>query len=188
MPDSEAARALCDCELTRIVVDERSEPVDVGRTTRSHTPAQRKAVAARDHGCLWPECTVPARWCEVHHLVWWDRDSGETTVLDGALACSFHHHEIHRRDLVVTRYSCPPDACPPGTPQVRYLLSDQGGHAVADGRPPDQRGARLGRARRTWTPGQGARPGGPANRDQHGHAGENRPSRGALRMSGTLRS
>ncbi len=160
VPDSEAARALCDCELTRIVVNERSEPVDVGRTTRSHTPSQRRAVAARDKGCLWPGCSSPARWCEVHHLVWWDRDHGDTTVIDGALACSFHHHEIHRRDLVIARYSCPPDTCPPGTPQVRYVVALGDGSVLADGRPPDGDG-RLGRAERTWIPGVGARPGAP---------------------------
>ncbi len=158
-PDSEAARALCDCELTRVVVDERSEPLDVGRTTRSHTPAQRRAVTARDKGCLWPECTTPARWCEVHHLVWWDRDGGATTVVDGALVCSFHHHEIHRRDLVVTRFTCPADLCPDGTSRVRYVITAPAGRVLADGRPHEIDGRAVGRPERTWIPGEGARTG-----------------------------
>lgn len=155
VPDSEVARILCDCELTRVVIDQRSQPMDLGRTTRTHTPAQRRAVTVRDGGCLWPECGSPARWCEVHHLVWWNRDDGTTTVLDGALACSFHHHEIHRLDLTITRYSVPGSACPPGSSPTRYVISTREGTVVADGRPM-QGGARHGTALRRWVPGTGA--------------------------------
>jgi hypothetical protein len=46
---------------------------------------------------------MPARYCHIHHLDWWGRDHGGTSVDRGVLACNFHHHEIHRRDLVITR-------------------------------------------------------------------------------------
>lgn len=103
VPASEIARILCDCEITRIVVDTDSVPVDLGRTARLHSPAQRRAIAHRDGGCAWAGCQIPARWCEIHHPRWWTRDGGATSVENGVMICAFHHHEVHRRDLAVTR-------------------------------------------------------------------------------------
>ena len=156
MPPSEVARLLCDCELTRVVVDADGQPMDLGRTTRLHTAGQRRAVTARDGGCFWPGCGTPTRWCEVHHLAWWDRDGGETSVDDGALACSFHHHELHRLDLTVTRYTVPTGGCGPGQSRTRYRVETPGGRVLADGRPEDDTGSRIGEARRRWVPGRGA--------------------------------
>lgn len=156
MPPSEVARLLCDCELTRVVVDAEGQPMDLGRTTRLHTAGQRRAVTVRDGGCFWPGCGTPTRWCEVHHLAWWDRDGGETSVDDGALACSFHHHELHRLDLTVTRYTVPAGSCGPGESPTRYMVETPGGRVLADGRPEDDTGNRAGEAVRAWVPGRGA--------------------------------
>ncbi|MBX9243297.1 DUF222 domain-containing protein [Actinotalea ferrariae] len=112
VPLSEVARALCDCELTRIVLDADGVPLDIGRSRRTYTGAQRRAVIARDRTCVWPDCTGDARWGEVHHIRWWDRDDGPTSLENAALLCSFHHHEVHRRDLSITRH--PPPPRPPG--------------------------------------------------------------------------
>jgi hypothetical protein len=155
VPDTELARALCDCELTRLVLGADSEPMDLGRAVRTYTPGQRRAITARDAGCLWPGCGSPARWCEVHHLVWWDRDDGETAVLDGALACSFHHHEIHRLDLTVTRFGLPPSDGP-DTRRTAYAITTAEGRVIADGRPGTEGGSPRGTPVRTWIPGTGA--------------------------------
>ena len=92
----------------------------------------------------------------MHHLAWWDRDGGEPSVDDGALACSFHHHELHRLDLTVTRYTVPVAACGPGESRTRYTVATPGGRVLADGRPPDDAGRRVGTAVRSWVPGRGA--------------------------------
>ena len=156
LPPSEVTRLLCDCELTRVVLDADEQPLDLGRTKRQYTAGQRRAVTVRDGGCFWPGCGAPARWCEVHHLAWWDRDGGETDVVDGALACSFHHHELHRRDLTVTRYTVPGSACGPGESRTRYTVETPSGHDLADGRPEDDVGNRAGVPVRRWVPGHGA--------------------------------
>ena len=105
---SELARALCDAEITRIVMSAESLPLDVGRTKRLFTTAQRRAVVARDGQCVWNGCDQHASRCEVHHVRWWDRDTGPTSVTNAALLCKHHHSETHRLDLSIQRLEKPP--------------------------------------------------------------------------------
>jgi hypothetical protein len=49
----------------------RTQPLEVGRTSRVVQPAQRTALAVRDGGCVFPGCTRPLAWCEAHHLHHW---------------------------------------------------------------------------------------------------------------------
>src|SRR5690606_1682047 len=93
-----------------------SELLDVGRAARTYTGALRRAVIARDRHCGWPGCTQQARWCEVHHIRWWDRDEGPTSAENGVLLCSFHHHEVHRHDYTLTRCSGGPPESGDGDP------------------------------------------------------------------------
>lgn len=58
----------------------RGEPLWLGQRTRPFSPAQRKAIAARDGGCAWPGCRAPVSWCDAHHVTWWVRDKGRTDV------------------------------------------------------------------------------------------------------------
>jgi hypothetical protein len=156
VPASELAVAMCDCEITRIVIDAEGAPLDVGRAQRVFTGGQRRAVIARDRECAWPGCPAHARWCDVHHVRWWERDDGPTSVENGVLLCSYHHHEVHRRDLVITRRGrvepartasgSPPtaEACPPravtGPSLVNYEFRDVTGRLVGS----SSRGPRAG--------------------------------------------
>jgi Domain of unknown function (DUF222) len=90
-----ARRILCDAEVTRILVAGDSEPLDVGRAVRSATPAQRKALAARDCGCTWPGCRRPPDWCDAHHRKHW-LDAGATDLDNLELLCRRHHIATHR--------------------------------------------------------------------------------------------
>ncbi len=105
---SELARALCDAEITRIVMSAEGVPLDVGRTRRLFTTAQRRAVVARDRGCVWNGCEQQASRCEVHHVRWWDRHQGPTSVPNAALLCRYHHSEVHRLELQIQRLEKPP--------------------------------------------------------------------------------
>ena len=66
-------------------------PLDVGRRYRTETPAIRRALQARDHGCRFTGCGMPAPWSTAHHLRPW-KDGGTTSLNDTALFCFVHHH------------------------------------------------------------------------------------------------
>jgi hypothetical protein len=91
----EAARRLaCDCGVSRIITDGKSQPLDVGRRTRTPTAALRRAVIARDRHCVVPGCDRPPGWCEIHHRRHWI-DGGHTRVDNLELRCHFHHRDEH---------------------------------------------------------------------------------------------
>jgi Domain of unknown function (DUF222)/HNH endonuclease len=71
-----------------------SQPLDVGRASRVVTPAQRRALAVRDGGCVFPDCDRPLVWCEAHHLWHW-QDGGPTDLANLALLCRAHHRAVH---------------------------------------------------------------------------------------------
>ena len=89
-----ARRFLCDAAVSRIVMTATSEILDAGRSTRTFTAAQIRAIVARDQHCIWPGCDTPAAWCEAHHIHHW-ADGGHTSVDNGALLCGRHHDRVH---------------------------------------------------------------------------------------------
>ncbi len=68
-------------------------PLAVGRTARTATPAQRRALAARDRGCIIPGCGIPAEACQTHHVTDWAAD-GNTDLPNMALLCWAHHRQV----------------------------------------------------------------------------------------------
>ena len=127
---SQLARVLCDCEVGRIVIDADGVPLDLGRTQRLYTGPQRRAVIVRDRQCAWNGCDVPAAYCEVHHIRWWDRHLGPTSVENGVLLCSHHHHVVHRLDLDIVRLSRPPTRGPVLGDPVRYAFERRDGRTI----------------------------------------------------------
>jgi uncharacterized protein DUF222 len=101
---SETVRRLCcDANLIRVVTDGASEILDLGRTVRTAPPRYRRALAVRDGGCVFPGCDRPAGHCRAHHIRWWDRDGGETSLENLALLCHHHHHLVHEARWKLTR-------------------------------------------------------------------------------------
>jgi hypothetical protein len=93
---SELARRLaCDASLMRVVMNGRSEPLDVGRRTPVVSAAIRRAVIVRDRGCRFPGCDRPQAWCDAHHVVHW-ADGGPTSLANLLLLCRRHHGMVHR--------------------------------------------------------------------------------------------
>ena len=103
---------LCDARITPVVLGGQGEPLDVGRSRRCATPAQRKAVAARDRGCAHPGCDRPPSWCQVHHIVSWQHH-GETHVHNLVMLCRTHHRMVHRSGWKVRMREGQPEFLPP---------------------------------------------------------------------------
>jgi len=89
---------LCDCAVGRVLLRGTSEVLDLGRRTRVITPSLRRALRARDRTCVEPGCTLPAQYCDGHHIVHWTQH-GETNLPNLQLRCRRHHLRQHQRDL-----------------------------------------------------------------------------------------
>jgi hypothetical protein len=88
-------RLACQADIVPVVLNGRSEILDLGRARRLFSPAQRKAMAIRDRECTAQGCSIPAAWCEAHHHQKPWSQGGKTDLADGKLLCSFHHHRAH---------------------------------------------------------------------------------------------
>ncbi len=78
------------------------EILDASRSQRLVAPGQRKALAVRDRGCVFPGCDRPPEWCDAHHLTSWSR-GGNTDVRNLVLLCGRHHTTVHDHHWTLTR-------------------------------------------------------------------------------------
>jgi len=98
----QARRLAEDANVSRVITKGGSEPLDVGRTTRSVPPAIAKAVIVRDRHCRYRSCHAPPWACDVHHRRPWAR-GGPTAVHNLGLLCWHHHEHVHRRGPALLR-------------------------------------------------------------------------------------
>ncbi|WP_341927448.1 DUF222 domain-containing protein [Nocardioides psychrotolerans] len=98
-----ARQLACKAGVIPVVLGGGSQVLDVGRRRRFHTTTQRIALATRDGGCTTIGCTRPPSWCEAHHEVPWSRGGG-TSVDEGRLLCSRHHHLAHHPAYEMTHH------------------------------------------------------------------------------------
>lgn len=90
----QARRLACEAGIIPAVLGGTSEVLDLGRTRRFHTRAQRVAIAQRDGGCTAEGCDLPPAACHVHHDQPWSQ-GGPTDTTTGRLLCHRHHRVIH---------------------------------------------------------------------------------------------
>ena len=90
-------RILCDCDVSRVIMDGPSEVLDLGRSTRTPSDKQFKALVVRDQHCQQPGCKVPWQFCQPHHKVWWIQ-GGNTNLDNLELLCWHHHKQRHLQD------------------------------------------------------------------------------------------
>ena len=98
---ADARRLACDCVLIPVVLGVESEPLDVGRATRTVPRAIRRALVARDGGCSFPGCDRPPQLCTCHHVRHW-AEGGATSVGNCCLLCPAHHQQVHLQGWDVT--------------------------------------------------------------------------------------
>jgi hypothetical protein len=102
----------CDADIIPILLGSEGRILDIGRTTRIFPPHIRKAITARDQGCTFPNCTIPAPWCEAHHTTYWSH-GGPTNTDNGTLLCTHHHHLIHKEQWTIHMQTVVPWFIPP---------------------------------------------------------------------------
>ena len=95
MPVSTVRRLCCEAEIVPIVVGDPRQALAVGRSVRTATRAQRRALAAMHRTCANPDCTAPFDLCRIHHVnVFWRHDG--PTDLDNLIPlCERCHHLVH---------------------------------------------------------------------------------------------
>ncbi len=98
----EARRLACEAGIIPAVLDGRSMPLDLGREQRLHNRYQRVGLGLSQATCAEASCDRPAAWCEAHHKRPWS-EGGSTSVEDGELLCSWHHHRAHDPTYAVAR-------------------------------------------------------------------------------------
>ena len=82
----------CQSDILPAVFRGVSQPLDLGRSRRIASPAQRVALVARDKACV--GCGATANWCQAHHIIPW-AVQGRTDLDDMCLLCSRCHHKVH---------------------------------------------------------------------------------------------
>lgn len=116
---STARRIACDADVTTVVLDPDGEVMSAATERRYFTPAQRRAMIARDGDrCIWPWCDRPVVWSDGHHLQWYS-SGGATTVENGALPCAAHHKSLHEGGWTADRL-----------PDGRYLVRHRDGRSL----------------------------------------------------------
>ncbi len=94
-----ARRLACDAATVSMRHGPGGEILNVGRRTRTISPALRRALNARDRQCRFPGCRN--RRCDAHHLAHWAH--GGATALDNlVLLCRRHHRAVHEEGFRVT--------------------------------------------------------------------------------------
>ena len=94
-----ARRLACDAATVTMRHGPAGEILDVGRRTRTISPALRRALAARDRQCRFPGCGN--RRVDAHHIEHWAH--GGRTALDNlVLLCRRHHRAVHEEGYRVT--------------------------------------------------------------------------------------
>ena len=88
----------CAAGVIPVVLGGEGEVLDLGRATRLFTAGQTAALWLRDRVCSFPECSIPAHWCDAHHLIHW-LDGGASQLSNAALLCGRHHTVVHRDRL-----------------------------------------------------------------------------------------
>jgi hypothetical protein len=92
-------RLACGASLVWLAEDRDANPVAVSAKTADIPTSVRRAVRARDGGCVFPTgtggtCGRPAAWSHVHHVEH-RAHGGRHSTANCFTLCPFHHHLVH---------------------------------------------------------------------------------------------
>lgn len=85
---------LCDANVSTPVIKSNGE-VELGRRVRVASTKLKRELAITSPTCTVAGCSVPASWCDAHHVKHWI-DGGETKKENLVLLCRRHHTMLHQ--------------------------------------------------------------------------------------------
>jgi hypothetical protein len=88
-----ARRLACDSKIFLSGDGPDGHSLNLGRTRRDPTDAQRIVIRRRDKGCRFPGCTH-VEFTDVHHVRHWI-DGGATDLDNLVELCDQHHRAVH---------------------------------------------------------------------------------------------
>ena len=112
LPMSELAKLAVEAEIVPVVFDALGGVLAYGRSRRLAPPGLRRALAARDKGCILPGCDRPPAQTEAHHVTDWAK-LGETNIDEMALLCDYDHDTFEARGWKIEMVDGVPWCTPP---------------------------------------------------------------------------
>ncbi len=100
----EARRLACNAQIVPAVLGADGEVLDLGRSRRLFSRAQRRALLLQHPTCQAEGCSIPGAWSEAHHWRPWSQ-GGPTDLANAVLLCSIHHHRAHDPSFATDRLS-----------------------------------------------------------------------------------
>jgi hypothetical protein len=88
-----ARRLACDAKVLLSADGADGRSLNLGRTRRDPSDAQRVEIRRRDKGCRFPGCTH-TEFTDVHHVRHWV-DGGQTDIENLVELCDQHHRCVH---------------------------------------------------------------------------------------------
>lgn len=99
---AELRQQLCNAGVIPVVMDGKSQVLDLGTEERFFPEYMRKIILSIYGGCAFPGCTVPPEHCEIHHVDPMTQ-GGRTEINCGVPGCSNHHHGYHTGLIKIVR-------------------------------------------------------------------------------------
>jgi hypothetical protein len=96
-----ARRIACEAAIIPAVLGGTSEVLDLGRSRRFHSRAQRIKATIEQGGCLEEGCDAPPAFTQMHHPNPWSR--GGRTDRDGWMLCPSAHRKAHDPRYTIQR-------------------------------------------------------------------------------------
>ncbi len=116
---AELANSLtCNPTIYALLTTNNATTLHLTRTQRLANRAQRRALAHRDGGCVFPGCTNPPQWTDAHHVEHWN-NGGTTDLSNLASLCRYHHMVTHRNGWTMTI-----------TPEQYFTWTTPNGHTL----------------------------------------------------------
>ncbi|TFH74846.1 hypothetical protein E3V39_01415 [Gammaproteobacteria bacterium LSUCC0112] len=97
-----ARRLGCDTGLLTVLEDGQGNVLNIGRKTRTVSPALRRALTRRDHCCRFPGCTE-SRFVDAQQRCHIEFRRPDRQRLPESLYPQFAQHQAHEESLAIER-------------------------------------------------------------------------------------